>query len=175
VAEIVICPYDPAWAATFERAREEIIRALAPRVVPVEHIGSTSVPGLAAKPIVDMLIGLDALADADAVIPALVPLGYVRLPELDFDERLFLRHDGDPVRHLSLTERGSDYWKDHLAFRDALRADPQRAAAYAELKQELAASHTVMEDYTFAKTSFVRDTMLAAGHVPRTGWAAQSL
>lgn len=170
---IVVLPYDPAWAEAFALDRTRILEALAPRSVAVEHIGSTSVPGLAAKPIVDALVGLDSLAEADAVIPPLTALGYERVPKLDFDGRLFLRRDGDLVRHLSLTERDGDFWAQHLAFRDALRADPERARAYGALKRELASVATDLEDYTRRKTAFVRATLLAAGHVPRTGWAAE--
>jgi GrpB-like predicted nucleotidyltransferase (UPF0157 family) len=143
--------------------------------VGIEHIGSTAVPGLPAKPIIDIAVGLRDVGATDAAVRALEPLGYVRAPEGDFEGRVFLRrtaHDGVATHHLSLTVHGGDYWVDHLAFRDALRASPELCRRYGELKRALAAEHDDVERYTRAKTALVRDALLAAGHTPRSGWAA---
>jgi GrpB-like predicted nucleotidyltransferase (UPF0157 family) len=88
---------------------------------------------------------------------------------------VFLRRaapGGAVTHHLSLTPHGGPYWKDQLAFRDALRASPELCERYGRLKGRLAATHDDAESYTRAKTAFVRDALRAAGHVPRSGWAA---
>jgi GrpB-like predicted nucleotidyltransferase (UPF0157 family) len=77
------------------------------------------------------------------------------------------------THHLSLTPHRGAYWEDQLAFRDALRGSPELRERYGRLKRELAATHDDAEAYTRAKTALVREALLAAGHPPRSGWAAQ--
>jgi GrpB-like predicted nucleotidyltransferase (UPF0157 family) len=117
--------------------------ALGDRLLAIEHVGSTSVPGLAAKPILDLAAGVSSLADAEALFPALAALGYAHKADPDLPERLYLVK-GPPERrthHLSLAEPTSRFWRDHLRFRDLLRADAALAAGYARLKLELAERH----------------------------------
>ncbi len=170
MAKIVVADYDPQWPRVFVAERERIRPAVGDAVV--EHIGSTAVPGLPAKPIVDFVVGV---GDPAACIPALLALGYERAEWGDFGERLFLRRRaaGAGVSfHLSLTTVGSSYWEDHLAFRDALRANPELCERYARLKREQAAAHDDIDAYTRAKTALVREALLSVGHRPRSGWAA---
>jgi FAD/FMN-containing dehydrogenase/GrpB-like predicted nucleotidyltransferase (UPF0157 family) len=164
---IVVAESDPRWAAAFAAERDRLAPALGGAAI--EHIGSTAVPDLPAKPIIDIAVALPEDADVDACVAALAELGYERAPEGDFDGRLFLRRPG---HHLSLTARGSDYWIEHLAFRDALRADDGLRRRYGDLKRALAAEHDDPEAYTRAKTALVREALLAAGVRPRSGWAA---
>jgi GrpB-like predicted nucleotidyltransferase (UPF0157 family) len=164
---ILVADYDPRWPAAFAAERERIAAALGE--VAIEHIGSTAVPGLPAKGIIDIAVGLPADADADACVAALAAVGYRREPAGDFEGRVFLRR---PAHHLSLTARGSAYWIEHLAFRDALRADPELARRYGGLKRRLAEEHADTEAYTRAKTALVREALIASGVVPRSGWAA---
>ena len=166
--QIVVADYDPAWPREFAAERERIRPAVG--AAPVEHIGSTAVPGLPAKPIIDLVVGASA-----ACIRGLVELGYERAEWGDFGERLFLRRclpDGRATHHLSLTAVGSSYWEDHLAFRDALRASAELRSRYATLKREQAAAHDDIDAYTRAKTALVREALLSIGHRPRSGWAA---
>ena len=175
VPAITVVEHDPAWAAAFAAERERVSAALGETAVVVEHIGSTAVPGLPAKPIVDIAVALPDMAQADAAVAALVAAGYVRDPAGDFGDRLFLRRltaAGAPTHHLSLTRHGSPYWEDHLAFRDALRAGPDLCRRYGELKRRLAADHEDVEAYTRGKTALVREALLSVGHEPRSGWAA---
>ena len=168
MSKIVVADYDPGWPDAFEAERSRIRPAIGE--APVEHIGSTAVPGLPAKPIIDLMAGASA-----ASIPGLLELGYERAEWGDFGERLFLRRrapDGRVTHHLSLTTVGSSYWEDHLAFRDALRASPSLCERYAALKREQAAAHEDIDAYTRAKTSLVREALLSVGHRPRSGWAA---
>ena len=148
-----------------ERAR--ILAAIALPGVAVEHVGSTAVPGLAAKPIIDILIGLSHLEDAAVVIPPLEGLGYEYLPEreLETPERRFLaRPKTKPrTRHIHMVEVGSDFWERHLLFRDYLRTHPDAAREYASLKHALAARFREnREAYTEGKTAFVRRIQEAA-------------
>jgi GrpB-like predicted nucleotidyltransferase (UPF0157 family) len=162
---VAIVPYDPAWPARFEAERVRIAAAAGPLVLAIEHIGSTAVPALAAKPIVDILGGCASLADAERTAPALERDGWDYRGDLGIaDHRILLKHvNGARAFHLHLCERGGDFWRRHLAFRDALRARPDIVAAYATLKRELAARYR--DDrvaYTEAKTDFVTATVVAA-------------
>ena len=127
MATIVVADYDPAWKEAFAAERERMPAAVGPGSV--EHIGSTAVPGLPAKPIIDLVVGVE---DPAACVEPLLALGYERAEWGDFGERLFLRRRcrrRHATHHLSLTTVGSTYWLDHLAFRDALRATPSCASA----------------------------------------------
>ncbi len=133
-------------------------------MVAIEHVGSTAVPGLASKPVLDVDIAIrDLTAWAELVAP-LRSLGYEHQPAGDFEDRRFFRRFERGVRraHVSLTELGSAYWYDHLRFRDALRADPRLAARYGDLKRRLA--REVGHDraaYTDGKDGFVREVLAA--------------
>ena len=146
---IVIAPYDPLWAATFADERAMILRACGPDAfVRIEHVGSTAVPGLAAKPIVDIMPGVRSLAAFTPCIAALERIGYQYVPEFERDGpsgpgmpfRRYFRKDVDGVRafHLHVVEHGSDFWRDHLLFRNYLRFNADDLQAYADLKRRLA-------------------------------------
>ena len=127
----------------------------------VEHVGSTAVPGLAAKPIIDILVRLRSLQDAAGVIPPLEGLGYEYLPEREIEtpERRFLARPKTKPRthHIHMVEVGSDFSERHLLFRDYLRAHPDAAREYEDLKRALAAQFREnREAYTEGKTPFVR-------------------
>lgn len=167
---LVIAVYDPRWPKVYERERQTIAHAIGERLVAIEHVGSTAVPGLGAKPIVDIMAGLPALGDADACIAPLAALGYHFVPEAmrDLpDDRSFERwtesyEQGTEVAHLHLTEYDSAFWREHLLFRDLLRARPETALAYEQLKRELAPQHTSGATYAQAKTSFVQSVLAQA-------------
>jgi GrpB-like predicted nucleotidyltransferase (UPF0157 family) len=184
--KVEIAEPSPAWPAAFEAARREI--APLPGVVRVEHIGSTSVPGLAAKPILDLMVGVEdaALLDTSAEEPwstastwslaprgpaahvalvrALTDRGFVYRGDGGFEAHLFLRRDsgGRRSHHLHVVRVGAAYWVDHLLFRDFLRAHPERAAAYAALKRRLAVELPESRPYTEAKTAFVERALAEA-------------
>ena len=162
-----LVPYDPDWPARF-RAEAARIAAALPGAR-IEHVGSTSVPGLDAKPFVDILVGLaseDGLAPA---IPALEALGYAYQPDAEavVPERRFFRRrfgpgDERPGYHVHVVARAAPLWRNLLDFRDDLRADPERARRYLALKRELAARHAGDVDaYTVAKGPFVEGRLAA--------------
>jgi GrpB-like predicted nucleotidyltransferase (UPF0157 family) len=166
---LVIVAYDAHWPEVYAQEKAAILRAIGPRLVAIEHVGSTAVPGLDAKPIVDVMAGLPSLADAEGCIAPLEALGYHFVPEVmrDLpDDRYFERwtdgyEQGIEIAHLHLTEYNSAFWREHLLFRDFLRAQPQTAAAYEQLKRGLAQS-TSGPAYVYAKTTFVQ-SVLAQG------------
>jgi GrpB-like predicted nucleotidyltransferase (UPF0157 family) len=132
------------------------------------------VPGLAAKPLIDMMVAVN-LSDRGRCVGALGEIGYRRDESGDFEGRVFLlRLDerGVPTHHLSLAELDGPYWRDQIAFREALRADPVLCNRYASLKKTLAARHGRSVAYTHAKTDFVRDALASVGHRPERGWRA---
>lgn len=164
----MIVSWRAEWAERFAEQRDLLLALFAPGEAVVEHVGSTSVPGLAAKPIVDLMLGVPRLADVEARIPALEEAGWEYVPEHEAvlpDRRFFARPVTRPrTHHLHAVELASAFWRDHLAFRDYLRAHPGEAAAYAALKRELAARFgRDREGYTEAKTSFVREALARAG------------
>jgi GrpB-like predicted nucleotidyltransferase (UPF0157 family) len=159
---VVVVAHDPKWAADFEEEKERIVSALADRALEVEHVGSTAIPGLAAKPVLDVAVALQSINEPQEAIRLLEAAGYERRPAGDFPGRLFLRRFEGARRmsHLSLAELGSGFWREHLAFRDALRADPELADRYADLKRSLAAAYgSDREAYTEGKNSFVREVL----------------
>ena len=157
---IRIVPYDRSWPAVFERERIILERALGSSVTGgIHHVGSTAVPGLPAKPIIDILVGIEDLESARVHIKPLAALDYVYAPYRR-DEMLWFCKPNPAARthHLRLVPTGSERFRDELAFRDYLRQHSECAEAYAKLKKELAVrfEHD-REAYTEAKTDFVRE------------------
>jgi len=153
-----LVPYDPAWPARFEDERRRLSAVLGDAAI--EHVGSTAVTGLAAKPVIDVLAAVASMAAADAALPALVAAGYHTSAEFNatlVTRRWLMRQAGGHRTHrLHLVVAGSAEWHDPIRFRDRLRADPALAAAYAELKRSAADEHRGdREAYTRAKGAFV--------------------
>lgn len=177
MSAVVLLPYSERWPLAFERIRDEVMRAFSGErsdahaddsAVDVQHIGSTSVPGLCAKPVIDVLLGAASLARIEANIGALAALGYVYVSKYERElpmRRYFVRDaDGERPRvHLHGVVIGSPIWREHVAFRDALRADPALRDRYAALKTELAARFARDKAaYTDAKAPFIRAAIDAA-------------
>ena len=150
-------PYDQRWPVVFAAERTRLRGLLSPWLAgDVEHIGSTAVPGLAAKPILDVLAGVARLASARQAVPLLEADGWVSGTLRPHEALWFSRAAGAaPAFHLHLTEVGSDLWRERLTFRDALRADPHRAEEYGRLKLRLAGEVADLRAYTDRKRAFV--------------------
>jgi GrpB-like predicted nucleotidyltransferase (UPF0157 family) len=159
-ANIVVVDYDDAWPARFEVLAGQVRRALGPRVVRLEHIGSTSVPGLAAKPLIDMLLLVDDVQDEAAFVPPLVAAGFelrVREP----DHRMFRTPQRD--MHLHVYADGRPEARDYLDLRDWLRVSSADRTLYANVKRHLAQRQWAdMNDYADAKTDVVLDILARA-------------
>lgn len=164
---IRVVAYDPDWPARFAQERELLITLLAPWLSGgVHHIGSTAVPGLAAKPIIDMIAGVRDLAEAQPAIAVLAEHGYVHAPHRPrayWFYRSPSQHRRDSTHALHLTEPGSDLWLERLAFRDALRGDPALRQEYQALKLHLARTHDDVTAYTAGKRDFVARVLATAG------------
>jgi GrpB-like predicted nucleotidyltransferase (UPF0157 family) len=160
---ISIEPYDPAWAGRFETERELLEQVLAPWLDEgIQHVGSTAVPGLAAKPIIDMIAGVHDLAEAQSAFAPLHEHSYEHTPHRPGIAHHFDR--ASPRCGLHLTEPGSDLWVERLAFRDALRADADLAVEYESLKRRLATDHPAdIAAYTAGKRDFVVRVLASAG------------
>lgn len=158
-----VVPYDPEWVHQFEQAEGDLAEALGPAALAIHHVGSTSVPGLAAKPILDLLVGVADLEKALSLVPAIEGLGYRFHPGEDTPDRHYFRRWAAPelrTHHLSLAERTSAHYLETLAFRDALRADEERARAYGRIKQELALRHPGdRKAYLAGKSAFIQDVL----------------
>lgn len=169
---IEVADYDPAWPGQFEDYHALFSRVLGPLAVAVEHVGSTSVPGLPAKPILDIDVVIESRADLPAVETALATLGYEHMGDLGIPGREAysgkgVPRDGSerlwPPHNLYVCARDNLELKWHLAFRDYLRTHPEAAAAYAEHKRELAAAHPHdIDAYVDGKEFFIRGCLRAA-------------
>jgi NAD-dependent deacetylase len=135
---VTIVDYDPAWPRVYEKERERIRKALSDVVVDIEHMGSTAVPGLAAKPVIDISVGLRTLHLTDEHVTTMKQLDYEYLGEFGLAGRLYFRKGGTAsTHHVHAVEWGGEQWSRHLAFRDYLRAHPDEAGRYAEAKRRL--------------------------------------
>ena len=164
---IVIAPYDPAWPMIFATEAARLGRALGDLALRIEHVGSTAVPGLAAKPVIDIQVSVPSLERPEHYRTRLAELGYTHFSLGAFD--LVYPFFKKPVEwpsthHVHLCVAGSEQERDHLAFRDFLRRNPSVAVEYAALKRELAAAHDGLtlesqERYSLSKTEFVRSVL----------------
>ena len=160
---VVIVDPDPAWPAAYAAEAARVLAAAAGAITALEHVGSTAVPGLAAKPTIDLLAAIPGEHVLPALAERLAPVGYEHRPRIpgDVDVAYFRRMVGGVRTHHLHVVLAADFATDpRLRFRDILRARPDLAAAYAALKRDLAArlGHDRMA-YTDAKTEFVTRTL----------------
>lgn len=165
-----LSPYDPSWPALFARERDRLL-SLFPQLLAVEHIGSTAVPGLAAKPVIDLLAGVASMAAADALFDPLLVGGYTTSREFNaslHDRRWFMRAaNGRRTHHLHVVVHAGPVWTDRLRFRDLLRASPALAQAYWQCKAELALRFRHdREAYTAAKGAYIASTLGTRAETP---------
>lgn len=157
-AAVVIEPYNPEWPSHFAAECEQLARVLAPWLAgPIEHVGSTAVPGLAAKPVIDIMAPVRSLEDSRAALPELERLEYCHAPY-----RATVMHwlckpcPEHRTHHLHLVPLGSTLWNERIAFRERLRSDAALAREYELLKRELAQRFVNdRESYTEAKGPFI--------------------
>lgn len=152
--------YDPAWPQLYEQESDQIMEALGDDVIDIAHIGSTSVPGLRAKPIIDILVAVDVFAPIDSYTARLTPLDYHHHPHDNDEERLFFWKGIPRTHHLHIVEYATWEHQRHLIFRDYLRAHPDIAQWYEQVKRELAAAFKNNRPaYTKGKTAFIKSIM----------------
>jgi GrpB-like predicted nucleotidyltransferase (UPF0157 family) len=171
---VEVVDYDPAWVQRFADHASRIRGALGATVVRVDHIGSTAVPGLAAKPVIDVQVSVPDLAALDQYQPGLESLGYVHRPHPENDEaREFFRPPGPRVVHVHVVGTGSVEERRYLLHRDFLRAHPAVASDYGDLKKRLAgAVGGERQDYQWGKNPFLQDLQRKAEHwAITTSWS----
>jgi len=157
-----IDPYDPSWRERYERERRRLDDLIGDDVVRFEHVGSTAIEGLPAKPIIDLFAVVDDVDAARDLLPMLEANGYEYRPKADESERLHCSK-GPPeerTHYLKLVEPDSTFYRETVAFRDYLRDNPDVAQRYADLKRELAEEYADDRDaYTEAKAEFIEDVL----------------
>lgn len=160
-----VTDYDSSWPLAFVDLKAAIWRTVAGVALSVEHVGSTAVPGLAAKPVIDIDVVVPSRAEMPAVIERLATLGYVHRGNLGIEDReAFGNPPGLPAHHLYACVQGSSALANHLAVRDQLRQDPSAAAAYAALKKRLAEQFPDdIASYISGKTAFIVELLRRAG------------
>ncbi|MCC2541328.1 GrpB family protein [Bacillus thuringiensis] len=157
--KIVVVPHENHWSEKFKMEAERLKTAM-PETVKIHHIGSTSVPGLAAKPIIDMIMEVESIERVDRWNERFIELGYIVKGENGISGRRFFIHGTEEKRlyHLHVFEKGNPEIVRHLAFRDYMMAHCEEAEAYATLKKELAEKYTYDGTlYTEGKNEFVRN------------------
>jgi len=165
---VVVVDYDPAWPDRFEQLRARIWPAVADVALGIEHVGSTAVPGLAAKPIIDMTVVVPSRPDVNVTIDRLATLGYRHRGNLGIEDREAFDHaEGLPAHNLYVCPQETLGVINQLAVRDHLRAHPEKAVAYGQLKKRLAREFTDdIDRYVYGKTDFVLGILRAAGLTP---------
>lgn len=159
--KVEVVPHDPTWRNQFEAESKQIANAFDENVVAIHHIGSTSVPNIHAKPIIDLLVEVQNITQVDAQNSAMESLGYTVMGAFGIPGRRYFRKDNsDNIRthHVHVFEVGSPHVERHLVFRDYLIAHPEDAQRYSELKRELATKYpTDIEQYMDGKDGLIKE------------------
>ncbi len=159
-----IAPYSKTWPINFAAIQSHLRLIFTEPSIEIEHIGSTAVPGMCAKPVIDVLVGAHSLARIEAAIPDLAAAGYAYISKYEVEipmRRYFVKSESELARvHVHAVCKGSEIWNAHLGFRELLRADAKKRKAYAQLKLELASLHKDDKAaYTEAKAPFIRQML----------------
>jgi len=164
--EIVVLPPDPKWSDDFAREAAALRETFGDALIDVHHIGSTSIPNIYAKPIIDILVETSDLNAIDLKTQGMTMRGYEAMGEFGLPGRRYFRRDNDQgvrTHHVHVFERGSDSVERHLAFRDYLTAHPDLAQLYSAMKRELAPlCGNDIEKYMDGKDPFIKKTEIIA-------------
>jgi GrpB-like predicted nucleotidyltransferase (UPF0157 family) len=161
---VEVVDYDPSWPRWYEEERDRIAAAIGDSALAIEHVGGTAVPGLPAKPVIDLMVGVEDIERAGPAVAGLINLGYEYIPELEsqLPDRRYFRRGTPETHHVHMVPVSSDYWEEHLLFRDYLRSHPQAAEEYGKLKRGLADRFRLdREAYRAGKLPFIA-TVVAA-------------
>jgi GrpB-like predicted nucleotidyltransferase (UPF0157 family) len=165
MSRVEVVEYDPGWPGLFERVRSYVWPAVRHIALSVEHVGSTAIPGLRAKPVIDACVTVKSREDIPACIESLASLGYVHRGNLGVPDReAFRRPQHLPRHHLYLSPRSSLSLRNHLSVRDYLRSHPEVAQEYGELKASLARRFPEdIDSYVVGKTDFILSILRETG------------
>jgi GrpB-like predicted nucleotidyltransferase (UPF0157 family) len=163
--KVIVRPWNPRWAARYAHEAERLRLIFGPVLMSVEHLGSTSVPGLAAKPIIDILVTATSLEEVERLTPMMVRAGYAAKGEQGIPGRRYFRKGSNlrHTHHVHVYRHGDPRYQAEILFRDFLRAHAERAKEYQELKQRLALRFRRDPDaYTQGKTEFIKQVLAEA-------------
>lgn len=165
---VKLLPHNPKWAELFEEEKRLLEKTFGDKIIAIEHIGSTAIPSIPAKPIIDMNVAVESLEIARDMKEKFMELDYEHRPfvpghtkeELKWQELYVKGPEAKRTHHAHVTVYGNDYWENDLLFRDYLRKNPTRAKQYAELKETLAQKHADDRGtYTKSKEQFINETL----------------
>lgn len=161
---VALIDYDPKWPGYFQAEADRLCAALGESVKEIAHIGSTAVPGMIAKPMIDMMVGLHTLADVPGILPVMEQLGYQYKGEFGIPDRHFFTLGDPTTHHVHMVFHDGPFWRLNVLFRDHLRNNQDEARAYETLKRELAAKFANnREAYTKGKDTFIKAMLQRAG------------
>ena len=160
---VKLVPYTPEWKRLFEEEKKLLLSSIGNYVIDIQHVGSTAIPGLEAKPIIDIAVAVRSSEDVEKCIQPLEHLGYEYKRE---DPGRFLFVKGDPMKrthYVHMVEWNSEFWKNYLLFRDYLHKHKEMANEYAKIKRELAREFEANRgEYTKGKVSFIEKILRMA-------------
>jgi len=165
---VKLVPHNPKWAEIFEKGKQLLKNTFGDTIIAIEHVGSTAIPGIPAKPIIDINVGVESLEVARGMKEKFESLGYEYRPfvpghtpeDLKWQELYVKGPEAKRTHHVHVTVYGSDYWNNDLLFRNYLRKNSKRAKQYAELKEELAKKYADDRGtYTKRKEQFINETV----------------
>jgi GrpB-like predicted nucleotidyltransferase (UPF0157 family) len=161
--KIHIEEYNPEWVRQFIYEKEQLCNALGDKVLGIEHIGSTSIPGIWAKPIVDIMIGVNSLPLEKSFIAKLIELGYENLGEAGVSGRIYFRKRSPKAYNVHITQFGNLIWKNNIFLRDFLLSNKDEAMRYSELKKNIMAEgvNNLLE-YSERKADFINEILKKA-------------
>ncbi len=160
---IIVVDYNACWSSQYEQEKQQILLALGENMTNIQHIGSTSVPGLAAKPVIDMLLGLKQIPPFPKQILCLEAIGYSYFGELGIPGRHYFCKGMPRTHQIHAVLVDSEFWERHILFRDFLRSHPQAAQRYEEVKRKLAQKFADDRDrYTNSKTPLIEQLLIEA-------------
>jgi GrpB-like predicted nucleotidyltransferase (UPF0157 family) len=170
---VEVIDYDHDWPRQYAEERDRIAAAIGDSALTIEHVGGTAVPGLPAKPVIDLMIGVDDIERAGPAVAGLINLGYEYIPEFEtqLPDRRYFRRGSPETHHVHMVPVASDYFAEHLLFRDWLRTHPQAAEEYGKLKRGLAGRFP-RDAYRAGKVPFI-DTVVAAARRETGGQSLQ--
>lgn len=160
---IELHPHDPQWAAYFDEVKLALFGVLGGYVLDLQHVGSTSIPGIKAKPVIDIAVAIEQYPLPGEVLAAVEALGYTYLGEYGIPHRHIFFQRGGPVGYnIHINELANDEFQRHVLFRDYMRAHPDAAQEYEHLKLDLATQHNDVNTYADHKGEFVQGILRKA-------------
>lgn len=157
-------PHSEQWHQLFAEEKARLFQAVGDYVTAIEHVGSTAICGISAKPIIDIAVSVENFADGEKCVDPLEEIGYEYRGEHGIAKRFYFVKGEPRTHHLHIVLAGSDFWRSHLLFRDYLRENPAAAEEYKDLKLKLAREYSNDRDaYLRGKSDFIENILNAAG------------